>query len=64
MKSASCNDCKSSVHIRLSKSTSAEAVVHPGINMLAAIGYGIKHFISELKYVDGYFHNYLSDGDD
>ena len=34
---------------------SAEAVLHPGTNMLTAIGYGFKHFISKLKYVDGYF---------
>ena len=64
MKSASCNDCKSSVHIKLSKSMSAEAVLHPGIDMLAAFGYGFKDFISKMKYVDGYFHNSLSDGDD
>ena len=43
---------------------SAEAVLHPGTNILAAIGYGFKHFISKLKYVDGYFHNFLSDCDD
>ena len=43
---------------------SAEAVLHPGIDMLAAFGYGFKDFISKMKYVDRYFHNSLSDGDD
>ena len=43
---------------------SAEAVLHPGIDMLAAVGYGFKDFISKMKYVDGYFHNSLSDRDD